>query len=201
MLLPQPKTGTSQGLFVSPNNIRYLSSNLHSSVTIRDNSIDFASGSASDRLLEIPISLPGTFDQHSTIHVTVGLDASGPNTRDYNPRFGITDGTKVNRMGINDAAFDYKTSRTVKSCGLVDGTDENNYITPGTPAPAEYVFIFTPFYKYGACKTAQNGGYVNVGTFNTQLDLNKGMTFHVDRDIHGAEYYRYYYFHIEVINS
>ena len=186
---------------MSPNNIRYLASYLHSSGTVRDNSIDFASGSPNDRLLEIPISSPGEFNQHSTIRVTVGLDASGPNTRDYNPRFGITDGTKVNRFGINDAAFDYKTSRNVESCGMLDGTDGNNHITPGTPAPAEYVFIFTPFYKYGACKTAQTGGYVNVGTFNTQLDLNKGIVFHVDRDVHGGEYYKYYYFLIEVVNS
>ena len=56
--------------------------------------------------------------------------------------------------------------------------------------------MFQPFHKYGACYTAQDGGYVNVGRFNDQLDTSKGVSLLVERD-HAPETYRYYYFLIE----
>ena len=56
--------------------------------------------------------------------------------------------------------------------------------------------MFQPFHKYGACYTAQDGGYVNVGRFNEQLDASKGVSLLVERG-DATETYRYYYFLIE----
>ena len=58
--------------------------------------------------------------------------------------------------------------------------------------------MFQPFHKYGACYTAQDGGYVNVGRFDEQLDTSKGVSLLVERD-NAAETYRYYYFLAEIM--
>ena len=58
--------------------------------------------------------------------------------------------------------------------------------------------MFQPFHKYGACYTAQDGGYVNVGRFNDQLDASKGVSLLVNRN-NAPETYRYYYFFVEIM--
>ena len=59
--------------------------------------------------------------------------------------------------------------------------------------------MFQPFHKYGTCYTAQDGGYVNVGRFNEELDTSKGVSLLVNRDDDAGETYRYYYFLIETM--
>ena len=64
--------------------------------------------------------------------------------------------------------------------------------------PGLVTFLFDPFHRYGACSTGNDGGYTNVGTFNAQLDLSKGISFILRRD-NAAEQYRFYYFLIEIL--
>ena len=84
---------TIQGLHLTPDNIVYWATFLHSSATI-DRVIHFRSGTLHEKLLEVPL---GQIDPHATIVITVGLDNSHPNTlTDSDPRIGISDGDNTN---------------------------------------------------------------------------------------------------------
>ena len=65
------------------------------------------------------------------------------------------------------------------------GACDNNLVTTRRVSP-QFTFLFSPFYKYGACSSAQDGGYLNVGTFNNQVDPTKGinLVIHGDNDLH-----------------
>ena len=166
-------------------------------------SIHFNPGeSLNERLIEVPLVPAGEFDSHTSIRITVGFDSSGPNTpgRDHDPRFGITDGTNINEIATFDID-NYKNTVKYPSlppCQLQDATSPNNLVSASTPAPGVVTFLFTPFHRYGACYTAQEGGYTNVGLFNAQLDLSKGINFIVRRN-DGHEQYDFYYFLIELM--
>ena len=181
-----------QGLHLTPDNIEYFATFLHSSATIQDRVIHFGSGTANEKLLEVPL---GKIDPHATIVITVGLDKSHPNTAstDSDPNIGISDGTNSNIVFIHD--LDNYPSGS--PCYLRDGSHDNTLISSGTKVPAMFKLTFTPFYKYGSCETAQEGGYINTGRFNTQLDITKPLYLRVDRNNANEEYY-YYYFLVEI---
>jgi len=63
--------------------------------------------------------------------------------------------------------------------------------------PDQFTFLFKPAERFGACSTAQNGGYVNVATFNSQLDLSLGISLRL-RMHETNEDIRYYYFLVEI---
>ena len=82
-------------------------------------------------------------------------------------------------------------------CRPINGAHEDNRVTERN-VPGQVTLMFQPFHKYGACYTAQDGGYVNVGRFNDQLDASKGVSLLVNRN-NAAEVYRYYYFFVEIM--
>ena len=82
-------------------------------------------------------------------------------------------------------------------CYPASGVHENNRITERN-VPGQVTLMFQPFHKYGACYTAQDGGYVNVGRFNEELDTSKGVNLLVKR-ADAPETYRYYYFLAEIM--
>ena len=57
----------------------------------------------------------------------------------------------------------------------LDGSHENKCVTTCRVSP-QFTFLFSPFYKYGACSSAQDGGYLNVGTFKKQVDPTNGLS-------------------------
>ena len=194
-ILLQP-ISRSEGLLITPDNVRYLASFIDSSAVINQLSIHLNPGSLNERLIEVPLVPAGEFDSHTSIRITVGFDSSGPNTpgRDHDPRFGITDGTNINEI----ATLDTSNYPSLPPCKPQHATSPNNLVSASTPAPGVVTFLFTPFHRYGACYTAQEGGYTNVGSFNTQLDLSKGINFIVRRN-DGLEQYDFYYFLIELM--
>ena len=102
----------------------------------------------------------GQIDPHATIVITVGLDNSHPNTRtDSDPRIAISDGTNTNMVHIHDLG----NYPGLAPCFLITGTHDNTLVSSGTKVPATFKLTFTPFYKYGSCETAQEGGYINTG--------------------------------------
>ena len=141
----------------------------------------------------MPLAGPGELDPQSTIRVTVGLKPHSPPI-DSDNIIGITDGTNSNSFYIVDPTNypDYQT------CYHINGSYENVLLPSGTPQASQYVFLFEPFHRYGACSSAQLGGYVNPGHFNSQVDVSKGISLVVKRD-HAAETYNYYYFMVEII--
>ena len=61
-----------------------------------------------------------------------------------------------------------------------------------TPVLATFKLIFTPFYKYGACETAQEGGYINTGTFNDQIDTSKPLFLCAHRGENREQFFIHY---------
>lgn len=64
--------------------------------------------------------------------------------------------------------------------------------------PSQFTFLFAPFYKYGAYSSTQDGGYLNVATFNDQVDPSEGLSLQIYRD-EAHERYRFFYFQIEIL--
>ena len=180
----------SQSILVTPGNVRYLASFIDSSATIDSRSIRFGSGTGYEKLLQVPIAAAGELDAHASIRVTVGLT---PVSGDSDPRFGLTDGNNENKFQLLDAS-NYPTA---SPCSVIDGSHENNRVTTRRVS-SQFTFLFSPFYKYGACSSAQDGGYLNVGTFNKQIDPTYGLSLVVYR--HNApENYRLHYFLVEIL--
>ena len=178
-------------MHLTSDNIRYHASYLHSSADIQDRVIHFGSGALHDKLLEIPI---GQIDFHATIVITVGLVKSHLNTpTDFDPRIGISDGTNDNLMLIVDKG-NYPGS---PPCYPYPGSHDDARVSSGTEAPSMFKLTFTPFYKYGACETAQEGGYINTGRFNTQLDTSKPLYLRMYR-FDAVEQYYFNYFDVEI---
>ena len=60
-----------------------------------------------------------------------------------------------------------------------------------------FTLLFKPAERFGACSTAQNGGFVNMATFSNQLDLSLGISLRM-RMHEANEDIRYYYFLVEI---
>ena len=80
---------------------------------------------------------------------------------------------------------------------LAEGTHDNNRVTTRR-IPSQFTFLFSPFYKYGAYSSGQDGGYLNVGTFKKQVDPTNGLNLVVYRN-HAAENYQFRFFLIEIL--
>ena len=172
-------------MLLTSDNIRYFASFLHSSVNTEGRVIQAGPAPANALLLEVPL---GEIDPHATITITVGLDKSHANAVDSDIHIGISDGTTKNLQYI----VDVNNYNHYPPCGLPDGEHDNILVSPGTPVPAIFKLIFTPFYKYGACETAQEGGYINTGTFNDQIDTSKPLFLRWFNHDAGEEYFVYF---------
>ena len=152
------------------------------------------SGPAGEELLEIPIGQVGPED---AIVVTVGLYVQMYNmpTSDMNPRIGISDSKNYNLITIQDVN-DYDLW---PPCMLFDAIrQENMRVSKGTQVSATYTLTLFPEHKYGACKSAQDDGYMNIGTFAHSLDLRQPLFVVVHRGKENeVSYFRY--FKIEVM--
>ena len=176
----------------TPDNIRYYASYLHSSVDIQDRVIHIGPGSANEKLLEIPI---GRIDPHATIIITVGLNKSHPNTPsvDSDPQIGISDGSNINEFYLNDVG----NYATFPPCRVVAGVHDDARVSATARTPSTFKLTFTPYFMYGACETAQDGGYINTGRFSTQIDVSKPLFLTVFRNS-AAENMYLQYFNVQI---
>ena len=184
--------GKHSSFVIAPYNVRTYASYLDNSATIYDNYIHFSSGTTNEKLLEVPLTGPGETDcnMNTVIKITFAFDPDLATAgTDHDIRIGITDGSYYNQFGLYD--------RYTIPCVPISATQTNNGVAE-TNAPGQVTLMFQPFHKYGACYTAQDGGYVNIGTFTSQLDTSKGISLLVNRKSSGETYY-YYYFLIEIM--
>ena len=184
----------SSALMITSDTVRYLASYIDQSATLYKSYIKFGSGYQDEKLLEVPLMTEGQVNPRSTIRVTVGLeDSSGGSAivdTDNSPRVGIEDGVYSNVFELKDAG----------TCHLYSGEKhhEGPMAVDSVNVTAQYELIFTPFYRFGACSSAKNGGYVSSGVFKSQIDLTKHMNLVVFRsDAH--EEYSFSYFLVEII--
>ena len=189
-------TNQYKSIFITPNNIRDLASTLHQSTVVQARAIRLGPGAVGTTLLEVPILSPGEIGPQTTIRITVGLDATTPNSgTDHDPDVGITDGANRNQFRLHDVT----NLGSYSQCGALNAQADNPTGRSG-PAPGKFTLIFTPYHKYGTCYTAQDAGYVSVATFNQQLDDSKGISLTVTSQ-EADEQYRFYFFMIEVFEE
>ena len=93
--------------------------------------------------------------------------------------------------------WDSSNYATFPPCGVTEGSRENKLVTTRRVS-SQFTFLFSPFYKYGACSSAQDGGYLNVGTFNKQVDPTTGLSLLIQRG-DALEQYQFNYFLIEIL--
>jgi len=153
-------------------------------------------GQAADTRLQVPIVPAGRFSTNAsvTVKITAALDGSMLNQRsvDRDVRTGITDGRVMNIYEI----VDINNYPVWPPCYALSASGLGKTLSSG-PVPDQFTFLFKPVERFGACSTAQNGGYVNVDTFNSQLDLSLGISLRLH--MHEAnEDIRYYYFLVEI---
>ena len=82
-------------------------------------------------------------------------------------------------------------------CEVWPGTHDSTQITAGTQVSSTFKLTFSPFDKFGFCETAQEGGYINTGTFNSQIDITKPLFLIVKRSGATEQYY-FHYFMVEI---
>ena len=81
-------------------------------------------------------------------------------------------------------------------CRVYYGLHDDALVSATAQAPSTFKLTFTPFFKYGACETAQDGGYINTGRFYTQIDVGKQLYLTV-KGHNGAEDMYFYYFNVQ----
>ena len=178
---------------MTPNNLRFYASMMGPTVSINSRVIHVGAGTANARFLTVPLTGSSELTMDSVIRVTVGLK---PKRVDSDPLIGLSDGTTVNEFIIHDAT----NYASLSPCYIVNGVQEDVRIPRSTPPYSEVTLTFQPYRRYGTCRTAQNGGYVNAGTFNAQLDITKGLSLVIRRN-NAAEVYDFYYFQVEIMTN
>ena len=145
--------------------------------------IKFTPETANKMILQVPLGQLYTVAQ--TIVVTLGLDKSYLNRADSDLRVAISDGSRQNSFWIVDKLNYGQYS----PCYPAEATRDNQMVSTDTDAPSTFKLTFTPYINYGACETAQEGGYINTGTFSTAIDNRSPLFLELYRDGSSEEYY------------
>ena len=190
-LLLQVQTET---ILITPRYAQEHATVIGSYTTFETRSIYLGTGGRSaDTRLQVPIVPAGRFSTNAsvTVKITAALDGSMLNQRDRDPQISITDGRVMNEYIILDIN-NYPTA----PCRARSASGSQKTLQTG-PVPDQFTFLFKPAERFGSCSTAQNGGFVNVATFNSQLDLSLGISLRL-RMNEPNEDIRYYYFLAEI---
>ena len=144
----------------------------------------------------MPLIPAGRFTRNDSIavQITAVMNGSMLNERDRDPEVGITDHTTINMFRIHDIYNypGYPPCVPLSASGMLQRTVPN-----GRPIPDQFTFLLKPAERFGACSSEQQGGYVNVGIFNDQLDLSRGINLQIRKE-DSPEDYLFYYFLVEI---
>ena len=144
----------------------------------------------------MPIIPAGRFTRNASIaiQITAVMNGSMLNERDRDPNIGITDGNLINMFWIADIN-NYPWSAP---CNLNSASRTLSKTFSTGPVPDQFTFLLRPAERFGACSSAIHGGYVNVGIFNNQLDLSRGINLQIQKHS-TSEDYLFYYFLVEIL--
>ena len=187
LFLPLQPLSKNKMLFIEPKTIKYHASYYKSTMTITNSEriMHFGTGTYREELIRVPLAGPGELDQHAVIRITAALK---PQTSDSDPYIGLTDGDSENYFRIaDDVGYCYM---------YTSGSSIPASIPSGTVQHYEYILLFEPYSKYGAC--SHHGGHITPGYFNQRLDISKGLDFIVKRE-NAREVYDFYYFLVEIV--
>ena len=150
----------------------------------------FGRGSRGEKLLEIPLGAQcGT----NVIVVTLGIDKSYPNSRDSDLNVGISDG----KIDYRYQTVDIHNYNSHSPCYPLDADHDQRRVSRGTKAPSTFKFMFSPHTGYTYCETAQEGGFINSGTFKKKLDVSQPLFLRLYRS-GGGESYSVHYMNVEL---
>ena len=134
-------------------------------------------------------------DPHASIVVTVGLNASHPNSPgvDSDPRFGISDGSDMNEFFVID-----RNTPATNPCFPVDGDHDGASTSNTITVSPVNKFTFVPFDRYGVCESIDSGVRINTARFGSQLDITKPLFLTILSDNEVPEEYFIYYIKVEI---
>ena len=183
-------------IFITPRYAQNHATFISTVASFNDTNMYFGTGGSDRKLLEVPLIPSGRYTRNEpiTIQITAAMDGGMLNTqRDRDPEVGMTDGSMQNVFRIHDI----NNYPRWAPCLFLSATGTLPKTFSTGPVPDQWVFLFKPAERFGACSSALHGGYVNVGIFNNQLDLSRGINLQLKQ--HEAdEDYRYYYFLVEI---
>ena len=186
-------------IFITPRYAQNHATFISTVVSFNDTSIYFGPGSIEAKLLEVPLISAGRYARNESIAIQITATMNGGMLNsgiDRDPIVGITDGNTTNLFVIPDI-----THYPIRPCRLVAATAREGKVLSTGPVPDQFTFLFKPAERFGACSTAQQGGYVNVGTFYNQLDLSSGINLQIYRENEIREDYLFYYFLVEIFQE
>ena len=174
---------------ITHENVRSKASFIHSSGTIKDRTIRFRSRSQDEKILEVPLGAQCGTD---VIVITLGLDKSYLN-RDSDLRIGISDG-KTDNLYVTVDVGNYNNH---SPCNPIDAVHDQRRVSRGTKPPSSFKFMFSPHTGNTYCETAQEGGFINSGTFKKKLDVSQPLFLRLSSDDVG-ESYSIHYINVEL---
>ena len=182
-------------IFITPRYAQQHATFVSTVVRFNDTGIYFGPRSIGEKLLEVPLISAGTFTRNEsiTIQITAVMNGGMLNSGDRDPYVGVTDGSTTNMFVIPDI-----NNYPVAPCFPISASGTIPQTSNIGPVPDRFTFLLKPAERFGACSSAQQGGYVNVGIFNNQLDLSRGINLRINRDNEIHEDYLFYYFLVEI---
>ena len=187
----------SEKIFITPRYAQRHATFISTVVSFNDTSIYFGPYSNGEKLLEVPLISAGRFARNESIAIQITATMNGGmlNSGDRDPIVGVTDGSTTNLFMIRDI-HNYPT---LAPCSPVIASGIVEKVLSTGPVPDQFTFLIKPVERFGACSSSQQGGYVNVGIFNNQLDLSRGINLQIYRDNEIHEDYLFYYFLVEIL--
>ena len=175
---------------ITHENVRSKATFVQTSASISNRMINFRSRSKNEKLLEIPLGAQCGTD---VILVTLGIDKKYQNSRDSDLRISLSDG-KTDNMYQTVDIHNYKDHTP---CHPLDAVHDNRLVARGTKAPSTFKFMFSPHTGNTYCETAQEGGYINSGTFKNKLDVSQPLFLRLSGE-DGGENYSIHYINVEL---
>ena len=175
---------------ITHENVRSKATFIQTSASISNRMINFRSRSKYEKLLEIPLGAQCGTD---VILVTIGIDKKYQNSRDSDLRIILSDGKTDNIY----QTVDIRDYPNYAPCHPLDAVHDKRLVARGTKAPSTFKFMFSPHTGYTYCETAQEGGFINSGTFKRKLDVSKPLLLRLSSE-DGGENYSIHYINVEL---
>ena len=185
----------SEKIFITPRYAQNYATFISTVVQFTDTSIYFGTGGINRTLLEVPLIPAGRYTRNESIaiQITASINGGMLNSGDRDPILGVTDGNTTNLFVIRDI----NNYRTLAPCSPISASGIVDKFLSSASVPDQFTFLIKPAERFGVCSSAQQGGYENVGIFNNQLDLSRGIKLQI-RQAESHEDYRFYYLLVEI---
>ena len=115
------------------------------------------------------------------VTVTVAMDTRLANSGDHDPSFGISDG----KYFVGFATYDKSNYNGLPPCQHLEGETTTGLLlnkrfmdaplVTSRKYSGEIKLQFRPTENWGSCHTEHHVGYVNIASYQHQLDITKGL--------------------------